>query len=107
MVFTLRSSYDSSELFNTKEQPYPLFRSLTNWDVNLWKKFWEFWKVIMTPDDADNDIAAAVHSTQATAVLPFDFDTYNVQYLQKWSTGRKWISHASRRWCVSTCAFTC
>lgn len=77
MVFTLRSSYDSSELFNTKEQPYPLFRSLTNWDVNLRKKFWEFWKVIMTPDDADDDIAAAVRSTQAAAVLPFDFDTYD------------------------------
>ena len=71
------NSYDSSELFHTKEDPYPQFRALLHWDVNLRKKFWEFWKVILTPDDANDDIAAAVRDTVAAPVRPFSFERYD------------------------------
>ena len=74
---TIRNSYDSSELFNKKDKPYPQFRSLTDWDVNLRRKFWEFWKVIITPDAAGQEITAAVHGTVAPAVRPFDFERYD------------------------------
>ena len=70
-------SYDTSELFIDKDKSYLQFRVMKQWDVNVRKKFWNFWSAILKPEDADEDLRDDVRATQSAGVVPFEFDTYD------------------------------